>query len=245
MHSRARNRARKRDSRSHRPLRRENQSRLSAVLSDVALTFDETLRTSWRSWKPEGRLCSSSYGAPAKRRPRHTVATAGRRRKGHLIVAHYEVVGKGVKDSSVPAGRSNTQSLARMRPRERRQPIDRPRDGSLLKKRDPPLRSGLLSNVPPGLGPLRMLLSLMSTRMNSAQPVDSVNRPARPRERALPGSDVAYVSALIITEAKPMSDGAVAIDWAGRNGTFTIFQILNSIFWVLPHNSRCITYTST
>jgi hypothetical protein len=68
--------------------------------------------------------------------------------QGHLIVAHYEVVGKGVKDSSVP-GRSNPKSLARIRPRERKQPIDRPlRDGSLLKKRDPPLRSGLLSNAP-------------------------------------------------------------------------------------------------
>jgi hypothetical protein len=69
--------------------------------------------------------------------------------EGHLIVAHYEVVGKGVKDSSVPEGRTNPQSLARIRPRERKQPIDRPlRDGSLLKKPDPPLRSGLLSNGP-------------------------------------------------------------------------------------------------
>jgi hypothetical protein len=33
--------------------------------------------------------------------------------------------GKGVKDSSVPAGRSNTQSLARIWPRECKQPIDR------------------------------------------------------------------------------------------------------------------------
>jgi hypothetical protein len=61
-----------------------------------------------------------------------------------------------------------------------------------------------------------MLLSLISTRMNSAQPVDSVNRPAQPRDRALPGSDVVCVSALIPTE-KAMSDGAAAIDWAGRN----------------------------
>jgi hypothetical protein len=55
--------------------------------------------------------------------------------QGHLIVAHYEVVGKGVKDSSVPQGRSNRQSSACTRPRERKQPIDRPlrlRDGSLL-----------------------------------------------------------------------------------------------------------------
>jgi hypothetical protein len=44
-------------------------------------------------------------------------------------------------------GRSKPQSLARIRPRERKQQIDRPlRDGSLLKKRDPPLRSGPLSN---------------------------------------------------------------------------------------------------
>jgi hypothetical protein len=40
---------------------------------------------------------------------------------GHLIVAHYEVVGNGVKDSSVPEGRSNPQSSARTRPRERKQ----------------------------------------------------------------------------------------------------------------------------
>jgi hypothetical protein len=51
-------------------------------LSDVAPTFDETLRTIGRSRKPEGHLRSSSYGAPAKRRPRHSEATAGRRRKG-------------------------------------------------------------------------------------------------------------------------------------------------------------------
>jgi hypothetical protein len=100
--------------------------------------------------------------------------------QGHLIVAHYEVVGKGVKDSSVPEGRSNPQSSARIRPRERKQPIDRPlRDGSLLKKRDPPLRSGLLSNVPssfalratadrPGPGPFRMLLNLRLTRTAAA-----------------------------------------------------------------------------
>jgi hypothetical protein len=37
--------------------------------------------------------------------------------QGHLKVAHYEVVGKGVKDSSVPEGRSIPQSLARIRPR--------------------------------------------------------------------------------------------------------------------------------
>jgi hypothetical protein len=97
--------------------------------------------------------------------------------QGRVIVGHYEVVGKCVKDGSVPEGRSNAQSLARIRPHERKQPIDRPlRDGSLLKKRDPPLRSGLLSNVPssfalratadrPGRGPLRMLLSLMLTRI--------------------------------------------------------------------------------
>jgi hypothetical protein len=90
--------------------------------------------------------------------------------EGHLKVAHYEVVGNGVKDNSVPKGRSIPQSLARIRPRERKQPIDRPlRDGSLLRKRDPPLRSGLLSNVPPGRGPLRMLLSPMLTRMASCR----------------------------------------------------------------------------
>ena len=51
-----------------------------------------------------------------------------------MIVAHYEVVGKGVKDSSVLKGRSNPQSLARIRPRQCKQPIDRPlRDWSLLK----------------------------------------------------------------------------------------------------------------
>jgi hypothetical protein len=45
-------------------------------------------------------------------------------RRDHLKVAHYEVVGKGVKDSSVPnKGRSNPQSVARIRPRERKQPI--------------------------------------------------------------------------------------------------------------------------
>jgi hypothetical protein len=66
-------------------------------------------------------------------------------------------------DSTLKTGRA----LARIRPRECKQPIDRPlrlRDGSLLKKRDPPLRSGLLSNVPAGRGPLRMLLSLMLAR---------------------------------------------------------------------------------
>jgi hypothetical protein len=90
--------------------------------------------------------------------------------QGHLKVAHYEVVGNGVKDTPSPKGRSNPQSLARIRPRERKQPIDRPlRDGSLLKERDPPLRSGLLSNVPPGRGPLRMLLSLRSTRMGGCR----------------------------------------------------------------------------
>ena len=51
-----------------------------------------------------------------------------------MIVAHYEVVGKGVKDSSVPEGRSNHKSMAGIRRRERKQPINRPlRDGSLLK----------------------------------------------------------------------------------------------------------------
>jgi uncharacterized membrane-anchored protein len=45
------------------------------------------------------------------------------------------VVGNGVKDSSVPKGRSNPQPFARLRPREQKQPIDRPwRDGSLLEK---------------------------------------------------------------------------------------------------------------
>ena len=86
-------------------------------------------------------------------------------RRDHLIVAHDEVVGKGVKGSSVP-GRSNHQSLARIRPRERKQPIDRPlRDGSLWKKRDPPLRSGLLSNVPAGLilSPRRARCDLIAT----------------------------------------------------------------------------------
>jgi hypothetical protein len=38
--------------------------------------------------------------------------------QGHLKVAHYEVVGKGVKDSSVREGRSIPQSLAHTRPRE-------------------------------------------------------------------------------------------------------------------------------
>jgi hypothetical protein len=68
--------------------------------------------------------------------------------QGHLKVAHYEAVGKGVKDSSVPERDDRslspwlTHGLAK-------QPIDRPlRDGALLKKRDPPLRIGLLSNDP-------------------------------------------------------------------------------------------------
>jgi hypothetical protein len=115
--------------------------------------------------------------------------------EGHLIVAHYEVVGKALKIAPSRRGRSNTRFLARIRPRDFKQPVDRPlRDGSLLKKRDPPLRkrdpplrSGLLSNVPssfappplrcgaafvlratadgPGRGPLRMLVSLMLTRL--------------------------------------------------------------------------------
>ena len=69
--------------------------------------------------------------------------------QGQLKVAHYKVVGIGIKNSSVPEGQSNPQFLARIRPSGAQQPIDRPlRDGSLLKKRDPPLRSGLLSNGP-------------------------------------------------------------------------------------------------
>jgi hypothetical protein len=80
------------------------------------------------------------------------------------------VVGKGVEDRTVPEGRSNPQSLARIRTRERKQPLDRPLgDGPLLKKRNPPLRSGLLSNVPTGRGPLRMLLSLKLTRMGAGR----------------------------------------------------------------------------
>jgi hypothetical protein len=126
--------------------------------------------------------------------------------------------GKGVKDSSVPEGRSNAQSLARIRPRERKRPIDRPlRDGSLLKKCDPPLRSGLLSNVPssfalwatadrPGRGPLRMLLSLMLTRMwrlPDRLRIDSDMRPptASPARTALPTAHFERNDVTIICEA--------------------------------------------
>jgi hypothetical protein len=49
------------------------------VLSDVAPTFDETLWTIGRSRKPGGSIVLR--------------AMAGRRRKGHFKVAHYEVVG--------------------------------------------------------------------------------------------------------------------------------------------------------
>jgi hypothetical protein len=88
--------------------------------------------------------------------------------------------GKRRKDSSVPEGQSKPQSLARIRPRECKLPIDCPlRDRSLLKKRDPPLRSGLLSKVPPGRGPLRMLLSLMLTRMGGSR------IPQKPNARAV------------------------------------------------------------
>src|ERR1700730_3476509 len=88
----------------------------------------------------------------------HSPGRENQSRRGHSKVAHYEVVGKAVKDSSVPKGRSNPQTLVRIRPRENQQPIDRPLpDAPLLKKRDPPLRGGLLSNVPPARGPLRML----------------------------------------------------------------------------------------
>jgi len=53
------------------------RSGLSAILSDVASTFDETLRTNRRSRKSGRRLHSSNYGAPAIRKGR---AIAKRRR---------------------------------------------------------------------------------------------------------------------------------------------------------------------
>jgi hypothetical protein len=69
-----------------------------------------------------------------------------------LIVAHYEVVGTGVKDGFVLERDDRSLSPWLAYGLASAKPIDRPlRDGSLLKKRDPPLRSGLLSNVPPGL----------------------------------------------------------------------------------------------
>jgi len=139
------------------------------------------LRSLQRGLVPEGpmKVAQSGGRRAAAHARQHKRLRSGSHRpararesvpQGDLKVAHYEVVGNGVKDSSVPKGRSNPQSLARIRPRERKQPIDRPlRDGSLLKKRVPPLRSGLLSNVPPGRGPLRMLLSLMLTCMGGGR----------------------------------------------------------------------------
>ena len=94
-------------------IRRGPRPGLSAVLSDVAPTSDETLWTIGRSRKPEGHLRSSSYGAPAKRRPRHSEATAGRRREGHLGVANYEMVGRVFSKATRPARDDRLAACAR------------------------------------------------------------------------------------------------------------------------------------
>ncbi|HXO97349.1 MAG TPA: hypothetical protein VN857_12250, partial [Chthoniobacterales bacterium] len=77
----------------------------------------------------------------------------GRRRKGHLKVAHYEVVGRVFSKATRPAWDDRLAACTRESVREPRT------EGSIVPYPGrsypltpfPPLRSGLLSNVPTGL----------------------------------------------------------------------------------------------
>jgi hypothetical protein len=69
--------------------------------------------------------------------------------------------------------------------------------------------------VPPGLGALRLLLSLVSTRISSAQLVDSLNRPARPRERGVTRIR-RRLRVSVNTYGGDGGPGTLAIDWVGR-----------------------------
>jgi hypothetical protein len=91
--------------------------------------------------------------------------------QGHLIVAHYEVVGRVFSKATRPASVRDDRLAACAR-----EAVCEPRtEGSIVPYRDGAVfqlltqhfRTGLLSNVPAGRGPLRMLLSLMLTRMGS------------------------------------------------------------------------------
>jgi hypothetical protein len=111
--------------------------------------------------------------------------------QGYLKVAHYEVVGKGVKDSSVPEAEGTIEpSVLGSHTASGAQAANRSSLAGRVafEKRDPPLRSGLLSNVPPGRGPLRMLFRLMLTRMGSSRTFLKSIRPGRGRDdrRMLP-----------------------------------------------------------
>jgi hypothetical protein len=77
-----------------------------------------------------------------------------------FIEARYEVPGNGTEDASVPAGTIETLGARfHIRFRERELVIDRPlRDAPVFRKRDPALRIGLISNVPPGpLSPITLV----------------------------------------------------------------------------------------
>jgi hypothetical protein len=72
----------------------------------------------------------------------------------YLKVARYEVPGNGAEDGSVLKGRSKNSALGLASVSGAQMAIDRPiRDGVAFKKRDPALRTGLLSNVPPSFAP--------------------------------------------------------------------------------------------
>jgi hypothetical protein len=74
----------------------------------------------------------------------------------YLKVARYEVPGNGAEDGSVLKGRSKNSALGLASVSGAQMAIHRPiriRDGVAFKKRDPALRTGLLSNVPPSFAP--------------------------------------------------------------------------------------------
>ncbi len=120
--------------------------------------------------------------------------------KGHLIVAQYEVLGKWSKRHVRPVrGDRNARLLVFYATWRTQAAIDRPvRDVSLLKKRDPALRTGLLSDIPSGL--------IFTLR---AECCDLTNR-HRPRlTRVRPQDWTAFTRAIPLARYHPSFPGIV------------------------------------